>query len=117
MAELSLFSITNHWRDLFELCKPRVVALMMLTAVIGMHLATPGFVPLSILIFGLLGISLCAGSAAAINHLIDRQIDQKMHRTKYRPIASGRLAPRHALQFAITIGLIGLLILWFSTNV
>lgn len=60
------------WRDYLELCKPNVVALMMLTAVIGMFLATPGMVPFDVLVFGNLGIALCAGSAAAVNHQIGR---------------------------------------------
>ena len=69
------------WRDYIELCKPNVVALMLLTSVIGMLLAVPGAVPWEILLFGNLGIGLCAGSAAAVNHLIDRRIDLLMSRT------------------------------------
>src|SRR5690606_6447220 len=69
------------WRDYYELCKPRVVMLMILTSLIGMFLAVPGMVPLHVLIIGNLGIALCAGSAAAVNHLVDRHIDQKMART------------------------------------
>ena len=71
----------TSWRDYYELTKPRVVMLMILTSVIGMLLAVPGMVPLDILVFGNLGIALCAGSAAAVNHLVDRHIDIKMART------------------------------------
>ena len=79
------------WRDYYELCKPRVVMLMILTSLIGMFLAVPGMVPLDVLIIGNLGIALCAGSAAAVNHLVDRHIDKKMARTFNRPIAKGRV--------------------------
>ena len=70
------------WRDYKELTKPNVVALMILTSTIGMFMAVPGMVPLQILILGNLGIAMCAGSAAAINHLVDQQVDQKMARTR-----------------------------------
>lgn len=105
------------WRDYLELCKPNVVALMILTSVIGMLLATPGAVPLNILIFGNLGIALCAGAAAAVNHVVDRHIDEKMARTANRPIAKGRLSPNQAVMFALLIGLLGIVILVIFTNV
>ncbi len=104
------------WRDYLELCKPKVVALMLLTSLIGMLLATPGLVPLDIIILGNLGIALCAGSAAAVNHLVDRHIDLKMRRTHNRPIAKGRVGPQQALIFAFAIGLLGMAILLFFIN-
>ena len=104
------------WKDYLELCKPRVVALMLLTSVIGMLLATPDMVPWKIMLLGNLGIALCAGSAAAINHIVDRHIDQKMHRTARRPIAKGRVKPQQALLFAIVIGAIGMAILLVFIN-
>jgi protoheme IX farnesyltransferase len=104
------------WRDYLELCKPKVVALMLLTSLIGMLLAVPGFVPLDIVFWGNLGIALCAGSAAAINHLVDRQIDQKMKRTLNRPIAKGRVEPMNAVIFAFLIGLAGMAILLIFVN-
>lgn len=104
------------WRDYLELCKPRVVALMILTSVIGMLLAAPGFVAADIFIFGNLGIALCAGSAAAVNHLVDRQIDKKMLRTFNRPVATGRLAPVPAALFAMVVGLSGMAILLLFVN-
>lgn len=105
-----------HWKDYLELTKPKVVALMILTSVIGMCLATPGWVPLKIFIFGNLGIALCAGSAAVINHVVDRQIDLVMARTHKRPVATGRVEPVQALLFAAAIGLTGMAILIFMIN-
>lgn len=81
-ADQLVQSSSAAWRDYLELCKPRVVLLMLLTVVVGMYLATPGWVSLSLLLFSLLGIGLCAGSAAAINHLVDKRIDAIMARTK-----------------------------------
>ncbi len=104
------------WRDYYELCKPNVVALMLLTSVIGMLLSVPGMVPIDILILGNLGIALCAGSAAAVNHIADRHIDTKMARTHNRPIAKGRLETHQAVLFAAVLGLVGLgiLIVWVN---
>lgn len=104
------------WRDYLELCKPKVVALMLLTSLIGMLLAVPGMVPIEILFWGNLGIALCAGSAAAINHLVDRQIDQKMQRTLNRPLAKGRVAPMNAALFAFVIGVLGMVVLLVFVN-
>ncbi|ODS24020.1 protoheme IX farnesyltransferase [Candidatus Endobugula sertula] len=104
------------WRDYLELCKPKVVALMLLTSLIGMLLAVPGMVPLDILIFGNLGIALCAGSAATVNHLVDRRIDMKMQRTHNRPVAKGRIESYNALVFAVVIGAIGMAVLFFFVN-
>jgi len=104
------------WRDYLELTKPRVVALMILTALIGMFLAVPGMVPPSVLLWGNLGIALCAGSAATVNHLVDRHVDTKMARTFNRPIATGRVEPLHALLFAALLGLSGMVILVVFIN-
>ena len=105
-----------HWKDYLELTKPKVVALMILTSVIGMCLATPGLVPLDIFIFGNLGVALCAGSAAVINHVVDRQIDLVMARTHKRPVATGRVEPFQALLFAAVIGVTGMAILLLMIN-
>ena len=105
-----------RWKDFLELTKPRVVALMILTSVIGMFLSVPGLVPLDVLILGNLGIALCAGSAAAVNHLVDRQIDIKMSRTRYRPVATGRLDPLPASIFATILGVVGLWVLIVFIN-
>jgi protoheme IX farnesyltransferase len=104
------------WRDYLELCKPKVVMLMILTSVIGMFLATPGLVPWDVLLFGNLGIALCAGSAAAINHVVDQRIDAVMARTRNRPIAQGRVGTASAVTFAIVIGLLGMAILFILVN-
>lgn len=104
------------WRDYLELCKPRVVALMILTSLIGMLLAQQGMVAPDILLLGNLGIALCAGSAAAVNHLVDRQIDQKMLRTFNRPVATGRVAPLPAALFALVVGITGMMILLVFIN-
>jgi heme o synthase len=104
------------WRDYLELCKPRVVLLMILTTVVGMFLATPGLVPWDVLLFGNLGIALCAGSAAAINHVVDQRIDAVMARTRNRPIAQGRVGTAQAVLFAVLIGLIGMAILILLVN-
>ncbi len=104
------------WRDYLELCKPRVVALMLLTVIVGMCLATPGWVSIPTVFMSLLGIGLCAGSAAAINHLVDKRIDALMARTKNRPVAHGRISVSHALCFAMILGVLGLTILNYFVN-
>lgn len=114
MTELAQSSAS--WRDYLELTKPNVVALMILTSLIGMFLAVPGMVPLDVLILGNLGIALCAGSAATVNHLVDRQIDTKMARTFNRPVATGRVAPLNAVLFAAILGLLGMAILLVYIN-
>lgn len=107
---------TPLWRDYLELCKPNVVALMILTTVVGMFLAVPGMVPLDILIAGNLGIGLCAASAAVINHVVDKKIDGLMQRTQNRPVATGRLEDWQALLFSAVLGLCGMLTLIYFVN-
>ena len=99
-----------------ELTKPRVVALIVFTAIIGMFLAVPGMVPLRPLIFGTVGIWLAAASAAAINHLIDQRIDRVMVRTSHRPLATGALTPTQVLTFAVVLGAISMTILIALVN-
>ena len=89
---------------------------MLLTSVIGMLLATPNMVPWDIMLLGNLGIALCAGSAAVINHIVDRHIDQKMRRTSNRPIVKGRVQPQQALLFALAIGIAGMATLLIFIN-
>ena len=105
------------WRDYLELTKPRVVALMILTALIGMCMAVPGFVPWQPLLLGNLGIALCAGAAAAINHLVDERIDQQMSRTRSRPVATGKVSQRAAALFAASLAFVGIgvLVIWVNT--
>ena len=83
-----------RWREYLELTKPKVSLLIVFTAIVGMVLASPGMVPLPALIFGTLGIALASGSAAAFNHVLDRRIDERMARTRSRPLPTGHLAIR-----------------------
>src|SRR5262245_26697975 len=115
-AGMELGATSAHWRDYLELCKPRVVALMMVTAVIGMMLATPGLVPWTALVFGNLGIALCAASAAAVNHIVDQRIDAQMARTRNRPIVRGRVGAGAAIAFAAAIGVLGMGVLILLVN-
>ena len=95
----------------WQLTKPRVVALIVFTAVIGMFMAVPGMPPWRALVFGNLGIWLAASSAAAINHLLDQRIDALMARTAHRPLPTGSLSPRQVLVFALVLGLASMLVL------
>jgi protoheme IX farnesyltransferase len=104
------------WQDYLELCKPRVVALMLLTVVVGMFLAVPGGVSISILSAALIGIGCSAGSAAAINHLVDKRIDLVMSRTHKRPVAQGRVSVKKAIYFAFIMGTFGLSLLVYFVN-
>jgi heme o synthase len=106
----------SNWRDYAELCKPRVVSLIMFTAVIGMLLATPGAVPLSIFIPATLGIALAAASAAAINHIVEHRIDALMARTRNRPLPQGGLSRRQALFFALSMGVLSMYLLIAFVN-
>lgn len=116
VTELTTNPAIAHWRDFYEMCKPRVIMLMLLTSLVGMFLAVPGMLPLDVLLFGNLGIALVASSGAVVNHLIDRKIDLIMKRTHNRPVAQGRVEPRHAAIFAIVIGVSGMAILLFLVN-
>ena len=115
-ADANSIVLKPTWRDYLELTKPRVVALIMLTAVIGTLLSTPGAPPLDALILGNLGIALSAASAAAINHLLDRRIDARMARTRQRPLPSGHLTPVRALGFALTLGVLSMVLLLAFVN-
>ena len=105
------------WREYLELCKPRVVSLIVFTAIVGMLLSTPGAVPIDIFIFGTLGIALAAGSAAAINHVAEYRIDALMARTQDRPLPQGELSRTHALIFALLIGILAMYLLVAFVNV
>ncbi|MDR7191894.1 heme o synthase [Luteimonas terrae] len=104
-------------RDYWTLTKPRVVALIVFTALVGMFLAVPGLPPWQETVFGLLGIWLAAASAAAINHLIDQRIDKVMARTAHRPLATGALRPVQVLVFALALGALSMAILVRLVNV
>ncbi|TDJ26837.1 MAG: protoheme IX farnesyltransferase [Gammaproteobacteria bacterium] len=114
MSELTV--PVASWRDYLEMCKPRVVLLMLLCALAGMFLAVPGMVPLDVIVFGLVGIGLVAGSAAAVNHIADAQIDARMARTQARPVAMGRIGTAQGLAFSMVLGVLGMLLLYFLVN-
>ena len=104
------------WRRYLELTKPKVVALITFTAIVGTLLASRGVPPLEALVFGNLGIALAAACAATINHVLDRRIDEQMARTRARPLPSGALTERSALAFAAVLGLAAMAILAFLVN-
>jgi protoheme IX farnesyltransferase len=105
-----------NWRDYYEMCKPNVVLLMLLTSLVGMFMAVPGMVPWDVLVWGNLGIAMAAASAAVVNHVIDRRIDGQMGRTHNRPVAKGKVAPAHALIFAAVLTVLGMGILYVLIN-
>lgn len=109
-------SYLNLASDYLELCKPRVVLLMILTSLVGMCLAPSAAVPYIPLIFGNLGIALVAGAAAAMNHIADQHIDKLMGRTQNRPIVRGKISTRHSIIFASVIGGLGMIILLTLIN-
>lgn len=115
-ALAATYKRSASWRDYLELTKPRVVALLLLTAVVGMCLATTTWVPWQILVPAILGIGLMSGSAAAVNHLVDRHIDARMARTLRRPLPAGSLSPRRVLAFATVVGALGFVVLALFVN-
>jgi protoheme IX farnesyltransferase len=104
------------WRHYFELTKPKVVALITFTAIVGTLLASPGWPPLDALILGNLGIALASACAATINHVLDRRIDEQMARTRARPLPTGHMTERKALTFAAVLGVTSMVILAFLVN-
>ena len=104
------------WRRYLELTKPKVVTLIVFTAIVGALLASPGLPPLAALVWGNLGIALAAACAATINHVLDRRIDEQMARTRARPLPSGALSEREALIFAAVLGVASMALLAFLVN-
>ena len=104
------------WRDYYEMTKPNVVMLLLLTALVGMCLATPNWVNAKILICGLLGIGMLSASAAVINHVVDHKIDSVMARTFNRPVAKGKVSINNALWFAGILGVLGFFVLALFVN-
>jgi len=104
------------WRDYYELTKPRVVILIVFTAIVGMLLAVPGWPGGTPLLFGTLGIGFAASSAAVVNHVLDSRIDIQMSRTHNRPLPQGKLSQTHALTFAAVLCVLSMLMLWFLVN-
>ena len=108
--------LAPSWRDYLALCKPRVVALILFTAIVGMLLSTPGLIPLDTFVFGTIGIGLAAASAAAINHVAEHRIDALMARTKGRPLPQGDMNRAHALAFALVLGFLSMYLLVAFVN-
>lgn len=109
-------AITVSWRDYYEMTKPKVVLLLLLTALVGMCLATEGWVDLQVLVAGLFGIGLLSSSAAVINHVVDRSIDSQMARTFNRPVPKGKITPKKAVVFAAVLAVIGYISLELWVN-
>jgi protoheme IX farnesyltransferase len=105
-----------EWRDLYELTKPRVVMLIVFTAIVGMFLSVPSWPDPSALLFGTAGIGLASAAAAVFNHILDRRIDIQMMRTRGRPLPQGRLTEKLALSFAAALCVASMIILWFLVN-
>ena len=103
-------------KNYYELCKPNVVLMMLLCALVGIILASDTLLPLIEILVPLVGIGLCSGSAAAINQIIDREADAEMARTDKRPIPQGEISVTNASIFAFVIGLLGVLILVYFVN-
>jgi len=112
LTKLQTESIQNY----FELCKPRIVAMLVFTAIIGMFLASPDMVPLNILFWASTGIWLAAASAAVINHIVDQKVDAAMARTRLRPLPSGNLDHESAIRFAFVLGTLSMLVLTIFVN-
>lgn len=116
--EISASQVNSQpaWSDYFELCKPRVVALMLICAAVGMALASSNIPSPELIIATLVGVALVAGSAAVVNHIADARIDALMARTQNRPIATGRVSSQGAISLSIITGGLGFAILWFAVN-
>lgn len=113
---LAIRETSCRCQQFFQLCKPRVVSLIVFTAMIGMFLATPSMVPLDVLVIASVGIGLAAGAAAAINCLVERHIDSVMARTRARPLPMGEVSPGQTLLFAGIVGGAGLFLLYEFIN-
>ncbi len=116
MSELSLYIASIPYKKYFELCKPKVVLLIVFTAIVGMLLSRPGTLPLDLFVFSTLGIALAAASGAAVNHWVDQRIDSIMERTRNRPLPQGEMSGLSALVFAISLGTCSMLILITQVN-
>lgn len=119
-AELSLKDSAKSskisWRDYYEITKPRVVALLVLTAIVGMGLSVPGALPWQLLIPATLGIGLLSSAAAAINHIVDQQIDSVMGRTHNRPLPTGKITAANAIVFSTSMAVLGFVLLYLLVN-
>ena len=108
--------LRQSWRDYYQLTKPKVVALLLLTAWVGMLLAPSAQPQPLLMLIALSGIGLLSAAAAALNHVLDQNIDAKMARTQRRPIATGRVSSQQALGFALTLAAVGFIVLYGWVN-
>ena len=115
-ADVAIATTRSVVRDYYELTKPRVVMLIVFTAVVGMLLAVPGMPPLGAMVWGTLGIGLASSSAAAINQIIDARVDAQMARTRHRPLVLGNVSERQALVFAALLCVASMAMLWWLVN-
>lgn len=115
-AVLDRSTLSQRLTDYYELCKPRVVLLIVFTAMVGMFMATPGMVPIGALVFGTVGIGLMAASAAAVNQMLDRKADARMARTRERPLVTGNLGMGESTVFALALGVAGMAVLFYLVN-
>ncbi|MGB5705312.1 MAG: heme o synthase, partial [Arenicellales bacterium] len=113
---LELAATRINWRDYLELCKPKVVALILFTAAVGMFLSTEGWVPFNAWFWGLIGIGLAASAGAALNHWVDQEIDARMERTQARPLPQGNIGAYNAVVFALSLAAFSMLILVVFVN-
>ncbi|WP_413113167.1 heme o synthase [Thaumasiovibrio sp. DFM-14] len=111
-SDALLLSVSFGWRDYLTMTKPKVVAMLLLTALVGMCLATPTLPPWHVLLVGLLGIGCQSAAAAVFNHVLDRRIDAQMARTYHRPLAKGRVATPHAVLFGVVLMVVGFVLLY-----
>ncbi len=112
----SQVSIVGQWRAYYQLTKPKVILLLLLTAIVGMCLAIPGIPKMNLLIWGSIGIGLLSSAGAVFNHCIDHNIDVKMARTKRRPIPQGKVSLTQAVVFGVVLSVVGVLVLWLLVN-
>jgi protoheme IX farnesyltransferase len=112
----SMGAMLANWRAYYDITKPKVVALLVLTALVGMSLSVPGGLPWQLLLPAMLGIALLSSAAAAINHIVDEKIDTVMGRTHNRPLPEGRISATSAIVFATSIALSGFIILYAFVN-
>ncbi len=115
--KINILTLSPHIGEYYQLCKPKVVYLILFTALAGMLLSTPEMVSIDILFFGLLGIGLGAASGAAVNHWVDRRADQVMARTRNRPLPQGNITSRSAIIFAVSLGVLSMVILVTFVNI
>ena len=110
-SAISTVDAAASWRHYLELCKPKVVFLLLVTAIVGMQMASPNWVPISTVVIATIGIGFAAASAAVINHVVDAKIDLKMQRTKSRPVVQGNVSNSQAMLFSAALGVSSMFIL------